>query len=390
MISVNEAKALIDKNNTHFIQKTLPLLQANGYVLSEAIMSPVDTPPFHQSAMDGYAFAFESLSHFKELTITSSIPAGSAFEGNLALGETARIFTGAPLPNGADTVVMQEKISRHAHQIRIEDAALVKGSNVRPKGSQTARGETALKKGQLLTPAAISFLASLGILEVKVYDKPTINLIITGDELIPPGQMLKAGQIYESNSFGLTAALKNLGIEPRQVIYAVDDQSRLNTAIEKGLQADILILTGGVSVGEFDFVTEGLETCGVNTIFHKVKQKPGKPFYFGKKNKTLVFGLPGNPASVMTCFYEYVQTAICQFCQREKSKDVLYPLAAEYRKKPGLTHFLKGQMHGQSVLILPGQESYLMNSYAIADCLIEIDEDSSLCKKGDLVKVLKL
>jgi len=390
MISVSEARTLIHNENEHFRTVKLPLLQANGYVLAEALISPLDTPPFNQSAMDGYAFAYDSLEHSKELKVKTSIQAGSSFEGSLAPGETARIFTGAPLPKGADTVVMQEKISRNADKISIEDNAVIKGLNVRLKGSQTARGETALKQGQLLTPAAISFLAGLGIFEVTVFDKPKINLLITGDELTPPGQILEAGQIYESNSFGLIAALKQMGIEPEYVMYADDNQIQLNTAIKKGLQADILIITGGVSVGDYDFVTSGLETCGVKTVFHKVKQKPGKPLFFGKKNKTLVFGLPGNPASVMTCFYEYVQAAIFQFCQLEKSQDMLYPLAAEYRKKPGLTHFLKGQIHGHNVFILPGQESYLMNSYALADCLIEIGEEKTLCEKGELVRVRKL
>jgi len=390
MISVNEARKLIFESNVHSKCRKLPLRLASGYVLAESLMSSMDTPPFNQSAMDGYAFAYDSLKHSKELTIKTSIQAGSSFEGNLALGETARIFTGAPLPKGADTVVMQEKVSRYGDKIRLEDDALIRGMNVRLKGSQTARGEIALKQGQLLTPAAISFLASLGIFEVPVFDKPKINLIITGDELIPPGQQLQAGQIYESNSFGLIAALKQIGIEPENVIYADDDQIRLNTAIKKGLNADILILTGGVSVGEYDFVTTGLEACGVKTVFHKVKQKPGKPLYFGKKNETLVFGLPGNPASVMTCYYQYVQSAIFQFCHIEKTPEVIYPLVTEYRKKPGLTHFLKGQIHGNNVFILPGQESYLMNSYALADCLIEIEEEKILCKKGDLVKVLHL
>lgn len=390
MISVSEAKKLIVDCNTHFKIIKLPLIGANGFVLAESVHSPIDTPPFNQSAMDGYAFAYDSLAHSKELTVKTSIQAGSSFEGSLAEGETARIFTGAPLPKGADTVVMQEKIIRSGDKIKIEDSALIQGMNVRLKGSQTARGETALKQGQLLTPAAISFLASIGIFEVQVFDKPKVNLIITGDELIPPGQQLRAGQIYESNSFGLISALKQMGIEPENVIYSDDNQTQLNTAIKKGLNADILIITGGVSVGDYDFVTTGLEACGVKTVFHKVKQKPGKPLYFGKKNKTLVFGLPGNPASVMTCFYQYVKSAIFQFCKFEKSEEFKYSLVTEYRKKPGLTHFLKGQVHSHSVFILPGQESYLMNSYAIADCLIEIDEEKNFCQKGDLVKVLHI
>lgn len=282
---------------------------------------------------------------------------------------------------------MQEKINRDGNTIEILDTFLVKGANVRPQGSQTKKGDLALQERQLLSPVAISFLAGIGINKVNVFSKPTVSIIVTGKELAKAEDTITEGKIFESNSIGLIAALQQLGINPVSVEVVDDVEAEIEQAISNQLTSDILILTGGVSVGDYDLVPASLEKCGVQKIFHKIKQKPGKPFYFGRHNQTLVFALPGNPAAVMSCFYEYVVQAISHFTQKEYFKTMLLPLAEDFNKKAGLTFFLKGKIGERDVTVLNDQESYKLNSFAVADCLVEFDEEKEIFKKGDLVQV---
>jgi molybdopterin molybdotransferase len=387
MINVKEAKQLIQENCCTSKVETLSLLEANGSILAEPIYAVIDTPPFHQSAMDGYAFSFENWDKKSDLTVIGEIQTGNFSDKIVQSNEAVRIYTGAPIPPGTDTVVMQEKISRDGNTIQILDALLVNGANVRPQGSQTKKGELALQEKQLLTPVAISFLAGIGINKVKVFSKPTISIIVTGKELTAANNEITEGKIFESNSIGLIAALHQLGINPVSVQVVDDVEEEIEKAISNQLSSDILILTGGVSVGDYDLVPASLEKCGVEKIFHKIKQKPGKPFYFGRHNQTLVFALPGNPAAVMSCFYEYVVQAISSFTQKEYFKEIIFPLAEDFNKKAGLTFFMKGKMGENTVTVLNNQESYKLNSFAVADCLVEFDEEGENFKKGDLVNV---
>ncbi|NDP27460.1 MAG: molybdopterin molybdotransferase MoeA [Flavobacterium sp.] len=387
MINVQEAKQLIDENCCSLKVENLTLLEANGSILAEPIYAAIDTPPFHQSAMDGYAFSYENWDKKSDLMVVGEIQTGNFSNTILKANEAVRIYTGAPIPPGTDTVVMQEKISRDENTIQILDNYLAKGANVRPQGSQTQKGELALQEKQLLTPVAISFLAGIGVNKVKVFSKPTISIIVTGKELAAANDQITEGKIFESNSIGLIAALQQLGINPVSVEVVDDVEEEIEQAISNQLSSDILILTGGVSVGDYDLVPASLEKCGVQKIFHKIKQKPGKPFYFGRYNQTLVFALPGNPAAVMSCFYEYVVQAISSFTKKESFKKMAFPLAEDFNKKAGLTYFLKGKMGEKNVTVLNNQESYKLNSFAVADCLIEFDEDKENFKKGDLVSV---
>lgn len=387
MINVQEARQLIDENCCSLRVETLTLLEANGSILAEPIYAAIDTPPFHQSAMDGYAFSYENWDKKSNLTLVGEIQTGNFSNTVLKANEAVRIYTGAPIPPGTDTVVMQEKISRDGNTIQILDDLLVKGTNVRPQGSQTQKGELALQENQLLTPVAISFLAGIGVNKVNVFSKPTVSIIVTGKELASANDEITEGKIFESNSIGLIAALQQLSINPLSVQVVDDVEEEIEQAISNQLSSDILILTGGVSVGDYDLVPASLENCGVQKIFHKIKQKPGKPFYFGRYNQTLVFALPGNPAAVMSCFYEYVVQAISSFTKKEYFKKMAFPLAEDFNKKAGLTFFLKGKMGQNEVTVLNNQESYKLNSFAVADCLIEFEEDKENFKKGDLVNV---
>lgn len=390
MIQVSEAKKLITQHTTHNNVGEISLIEALGCVAADNIFAPIDTPPFNQSAMDGYAFSFELWDKQSPLQVVGEIPAGYFSDYTLKAGEALRIFTGAPVPNGADTVVMQEKTERSANLLTITDSEIKTNLNIRPQGSQTEEGDLALPKMQRITPATISYLAGMGIENIKIYQKPTIGIIVTGKELAKPGQKLQPGQIYESNGIGLQSALHHLNINASAVLTVDDKEEELINAIKKMMQYDILILTGGVSVGDYDLVPASLEKCGVQKVFHKLKQKPGKPIFFGTHKNGVVFGLPGNPAAVMSCFYQYVQLAIGLFMQKDLAKKMKLPLENEFSKKPGLTYFLKGKTTETGVEILGSQLSYMLNSFAVADCLVELEEDKEFFEKGTLVDVLKL
>lgn len=390
MISVSEARKLIDDNCKGGQGEVLRLIDALDRALSHDVASPIDTPPFHQSAVDGYAFSFKDWDRKSGLEVAGEVQAGNVYAAEIKPRQVIRIFTGAPVPSGLDTVVMQEKVEVQGDQMFIKDPVLVAGANVRLQGSQTKTGDVVLKKSHRLTPASISFLASLGITEVPVFAHPHIRIIVTGKELVAPGGMISDGQIFESNSFALKTALKAMGISPVSAEIVEDDETLIMEAITRALDSDIVILTGGASVGLYDLVPSSLAKCGVKEIFHKVKQKPGKPFYFGTYRDVLVFALPGNPAAVLSCFYEYITPAIGKFTGRQYHKRLKMILAHDFQRKPGLTQFMKGKTKANTVFILDHQESYLMNSFAHADALVELEEDREVILKGDLVNVLMI
>jgi molybdopterin molybdotransferase len=391
MISVDEAKQLVQQHTKPGNTIVLDLYDTCGYAAAKEISSPIDFPSFRQSAMDGYAFRFDDLKETSTLFVEQEIQAGNNIENiRLKKGEAIRIFTGAQLPDEADTVVMQEHVERNGNEIRILNTNLTKRSNIRPVASQTKAGDCILQKGKPITAGAAGLLAGLGMSKMEVIEKPRCVILTTGKELVKPGSPLQEGQIYESNSFALVMALKQLHIEANEILWVDDDEEKTSKSIEQALdKADILLITGGVSVGEYDFVSQALATNDVLEIFHTVRQKPGKPLYFGTKGNKSIFGLPGNPGSVLTCFYEYVVA-----CLRTKmgftETDLLtlrLPLLHDFEKKAGLTHFLKGKIKTDGVEVLDHQESYKMSAFAEADCLIAVDEEISMIRMGEWVFV---
>lgn len=388
MITVREAKKIIAEAAIKPKVKDLELYRANGSVLATDVFSPINVPPFNQSAMDGYALKFSQWAPGNSLKLIGVLQAGVAPQNDYPSGSALRIFTGAQVPSSYDTVVMQEKTRRVKEQIFITDEQLKEGMNVRLEGSQNQKGTLALNAGTIINAGVAGYLAGLGFNQVKVFEPPKVCIINTGKELIQPGKELPPGKIFESNSYSLNAALNNLNINPLALLWCDDDESQLTQMIkDKISDCDYLILSGGVSVGDYDFVHQALANCGVQCLFHKVKQKPGKPLYFGKKDNTLVFGLPGNPAAVLTCFYEYIAPSLKTYIGKPETKELTMPLAVSYSKKAGLTHFLKGKISGKEVQPLHAQESYLMNSFAVADCIIELEENRTDFEKGELVPV---
>jgi molybdopterin molybdotransferase len=387
MLSVDEAREMIIANSKRLESVPMTLLDAAGLVLSKDIFAPYSIPAYPQSSMDGYALRFDG-GHWP-LKLVGEMAAGSNKAFTLKQGEAARIFTGAAVPTGADTVLIQEKARVEGNLLHIEDPNLITGANVRPVGSEITKGHKALPAGALLTPAAIGFLAGMGVVEVEAVPMPRISIIVTGNELQQPGQPLEYGQVYEANSFTLLSALKQIGIEPLALYRSGDDPVQLTDILSNALEAsDVILMTGGVSVGAYDFTTAAFDACGVQKVFHKIKQKPGKPILFGESGSKLVFGLPGNPASVLTCYYQYVLPALGMLC----GKDLRLPtqtisLKNEYKKPAGLTHFLKGYYDGISVELLSGQESYKLNSFARANCLAEIPEATTSLETGSEIRI---
>ncbi len=387
MISVSEAKNSIQENVERHSSVNLSLELASGLILAKDIYASINIPAFPQSGMDGYAIAFASIG--KPISMAGEQAAGTNLFANLKSGTAIRIFTGAVVPEGADTVVVQEKSKVADGYLQIEDDKLNQGDNVRLPGTEIAKGELALPAGSLLTPPAIGFLAGMGIAFVEVIPNPRVSIIVTGNELQNPGTTPEFGKVYESNSFALTAALKQLHIHDITIYQSDDNPETLTKVLENALgKSDIILMTGGVSVGDYDFTVMVSENCGVQKIFHKIKQKPGKPIFFGKKENILFFGLPGNPASVLTCFYEYVIPSLQKMTdQKLQLENIQVPISSSYKKLSGMTHFLKGIFDGEQVHLPEGQESYKLNSFARANCLVVIPDSITEITAGEKVEI---
>jgi len=387
MIPVSAAKQHIQEQLRRGAVEWIPLEESLDRVLAQSLSSAVQVPHFDNSAMDGYAFHFDSWQG-QALQIVGEVAAGHAAAEVCAPGTAVRIFTGAKVPAGADTVVMQEKTRVEAGMLHIEDTLLKRGGNVRLAGSQTRAGQKVADAHTQLTAPMIGFLASLGIAKVPVFGQPKVSIIVTGNEIVAPGEALKEGQVYECNSFSLRAAFQKMGVYPT-VQRCEDNPQAIASSIAAALDSsDLLILTGGVSVGDYDFVIPALQQLQVQQVFHKVKQKPAKPLYFGVHNQTIVFGLPGNPASVLTSYYVYVAPWLRHYQGGEAWPIHTAQFVGFHASKPGLTRFLKGNWDGQKVQLTEGQESYRMDGFAVSNCIVELPEECAAVSDGDSVTII--
>ncbi len=389
MITVEKARQLISENCGLQKKYRMNLSKSSGFFLSENIVSPINMPPFRQSAMDGYAL---NLSESGTYSLIGEIKAGDDYQPILKKGEAVRIFTGAPVPDTANAVIMQEKTLLNDNSITI-DVPVALHENIRPLGEQVEKGGVALKKGCLLTPAAIGYLTTLGITEVEVYRKPSIAILVTGSELIEAGQDLPYGKIYESNSLMLISALENLGYQNVSK-YTVDDNYK-NTVklLDKIIDNhDVVLVSGGISVGDYDFVGKALSELEVEQIFYKVNQKPGKPLFFGKKQSKLIFALPGNPAAALSCFYIYVYPTL-----KRISGDIDFALPrtlarsqTNFIKKGDRAQFLKAAYNNGAVEILERQSSAMLQTFAHANALVYVPETIGSFETNDEVEVILL
>ncbi|QDO93892.1 molybdopterin molybdotransferase MoeA [Formosa sediminum] len=389
MISVKRALNIIDETKVTPQIKELQISKALGHVLAENIIAPINMPNFRQSAMDGYALIWNEN---KTFTVTNESKAGDANTIHLEHSEAARIFTGAKVPENADTVVMQEHVSR------IDDKFLItnmpkKGANIRPIGEQVKKGDCVLNKGMVLNEGGIGFLAGLGFKEVHVFSPPKVSILVTGNELQKPGKPLKEGAIYESNSVMLQMALHRFGTHKVKTFKAKDTLKATKKAIKKALEyGDVLLISGGISVGDYDFVKEALNQNFVDETFYKINQKPGKPLWFGKKDQQFVFALPGNPASALTCFYVYVLPLLKKY---SGFSDYHLPrleaqINSDFKNTTGKTLFLKAFYNAGQVSILPNQQSSMLNTFATSNVLVTIPENVETLKPQDRVTCINL
>lgn len=390
MIQVEEAIEIIYKNIRPLEEgEKNSVLNSNGHILFENVYAPIDMPPFRQSAMDGYALL---LHNDVDYEIIDEIKAGDSYNPVLKAGEAVRIFTGAPVPHSANAIIMQEKVTLERKKIILRKPVSL-GENIRPMGEQVRKGGMALTRGTKMTPAAIGYLTSLGIAEISVFKKPSIAIVVTGSELVEAGHSLTHGKIYESNSHMLLSALNSLGLTNVIIHKVKDDHLQTYTVLEKAIaQHDIILITGGISVGEYDLVGKVLQEMAVEQLFYNVKQKPGKPFFFGRKQDTIVFGLPGNPGAVLSCFYIYVYPAL-----QRMSGDSGFTLprisvksASNFINKGDKAQFLKAILKDGEATILEGQSSSMLQTFSLANALIYMPGNQNEISIGDLVEVIQL
>lgn len=370
----------------------LPLPEALGRILADDIASPLSVPPFDNSAMDGYAVRLADLAAGTPLIMAGKAFAGQPYQGEWPAGHCVRIMTGAPVPAGTDAVVMQEETRADDERITFL-CQPVPGQNIRRAGSDMAKGACVLGAGTRLTPREMPLLASLGIATVSVRRPLRVAIFSTGDELKPVGTPLAHGDIYDSNRYGVKAMLARLGCDCLDLGILPDNPDLLRAAfIRADQEADVLITTGGVSVGEADFTKQLLDELG-EIGFWKLAIKPGKPFAFGHLPHAWFFGLPGNPVSAMVTFDQLVQPALAKLAgQRFERPLQLQAVAAEpLKKSPGRLDFQRGILcqgpNGLEVRSTGSQDSAVFSSLSRANCYIVLERERGRVAAGETVTV---
>lgn len=402
-MSVTQARQFIQQFLSPVVEtETVSVRNSLGRVLAADIISPSNVPNHNNSAMDGFAFKYSD--HLKTLKIIGTAFAGKAFEGVVKPGECVKIMTGAVIPTGADTVVMQERIAIKSDRITLLDA-LKQGSNVRLAGEDLKLGQTVLAQGHVMKPADLGLVASLGIGEVTIYRPLKVAFFSTGDELVNVGNSLQAGQIYDSNRYTLHGMLSRLNVQLSDLGNVPDDPKLLEkTLLESAQNNDVVITSGGVSVGEADYMKALLAKHG-QVLFWKINMKPGRPLAYGKigqnSNKQAhYFGLPGNPVSAMVTFYQFVQPAL-QAISGAAYRPVPFfnvECTEPIKKATGRTEFQRGILFEDTrdghvvwkVKPLPNQGSGVLSSMSAANCFIVLDESVGNCDAGTSVRVQTL
>ncbi len=370
----------------------LPLPEALGRVLASDIASPLAVPPFDNSAMDGYAVRLSDLTAGTPLIMAGKAFAGQPYQGEWPAGHCVRIMTGAPVPAGTDAVVMQEETQADGDRITFL-AQPEPGQNIRRTGSDIGKGACVLPAGTRLTPREMPLLASLGVATVAVRRPLKVAIFSTGDELKPVGTPLAHGDIYDSNRYGVRAMLARLGCDCLDLGIIPDDPAQLRAAfIRANEEADVLITTGGVSVGEADFTKQLLDELG-EIGFWKLAIKPGKPFAFGRLPRAWFFGLPGNPVSAMVTFDQLVQPALAKLAGQHFERPLqLQAIAAEpLKKSPGRLDFQRGILsqgpNGLEVRSTGSQDSAVFSSLSRANCYIVLERERGRVAAGETVTV---
>lgn len=399
-LSVAEARTLILGHAHRMPAEEVRIDAALGRHLADAVICPENVPPFDNSAMDGYAVRSSDTTAASEsdpevLALVEEIPAGHAPQRTVGPGQAARIFTGSMMPAGADAVVIQENTRRPTQQ----EVAILKpaqpGDNIRRAGEDLRQGEEVLAAGRRLSAADIGLYVSIGLGQARVHRTPRVAILSTGDELVEPGRPLGPGQIRNSNAYVLEAMCRQLGVTAKRLPIVGDDSVQIRRSIEDGLEGtDMLISTGGVSVGDHDLIKDVWARMGIQMSFWKIRQKPGKPLAFGLHGTTPVIGLPGNPVSASVCFHLYVRPLLLKMMGATEldPPTVQATLTADIPSAVGRVDFARvilspGPDGGWTAALTGTQSSGALRSMSLAHGLVAVEEEKERCRAGDRVRV---
>ncbi len=401
MITVEEATKKLMAKVRPLETELVPVLKSYGRVLRENIHSPLSIPPFRKSAMDGYAVKAADITAASDkapvvLKVLEDIPAGQVGRHRLKKGTASRIMTGAPVPDGADTVVMVEDTEVTKGGVCIKKAA-PKGLHVAPVGEDVKKGQKVLSAGTVIGPAELGMLASTGRTKVSVGIRPKVCVISTGSEVLTPGKEWKPGHIYDSNGYSLTGLAMKRGGEAKFLGIAPDRKGALERKIDQAGDCDILLLSGGVSVGDYDFVQDILLEMGIKRLFWKVRMKPGKPVFAGIQDQRFILGLPGHPVSCMVTFSLFVGCLLDGMLGKKEIglRRGQASLVDDVLLKPGRRKFLRGRLQeGEGgrllVQLFQAQASGILRSMVASNVLVDVPDKTTALKAGAIVNILCL
>jgi len=393
LLTLEEAQERVLELARRLPVEVVPIAEAGGRVSAEDVRAQVDLPPFASSAMDG--FALRASDAPGSLRVVGESAAGQPFESGVELGCAVAISTGAVVPEETDAVVPIEIVVRKDNRVEIAQS-VDPGTHVRPRGGDVAAGEVVVPAGVRLTPARLAAAGASGVAELRCARRPSVAVLATGSELADPGEALRPGQIYETNGLMLSSALTAAGAEVLPEPPVADDQQALREAIERGLAADVLVTSGGVSVGEHDLVRAAEREVGVEEVFWRVSIKPGKPVSFGVRGETLVFGLPGNPVSALVGCELFVKPALRALQGLADPLPRFEPgqLAVGLRRNEERDEFVRARsrVDGDTLVLEPvtGQESHMIVRSAAADALVHIPRGNGELGAGSPVRWLRL
>ncbi len=390
MISVDEALSHLFALVAPLQAEEVPLIKAHGRVLARDVSATRNQPPFAASAMDGYAVNAQAIAPGQTFDVIGEAAAGHAWAGTVGSSQAVRIFTGAPLPDGTDHVIIQENVTRMGDTITLDDSAN-DTPYVRPAGADFKIGD-AIRAPRLLTPSDVALLAAMNIATVPVTRRPTVAIIATGDELVQPGEAPGPDQIIASNSYGLAALISQLGASPRLLPIARDTRASLELAFDLAADADLIVTIGGASVGDHDLVGDVAADKGMDRSFYKVAMRPGKPLMAGRLGTATMIGLPGNPVSAMVCGHVFLAPVIRKMLGlgAARAPREIHPLAKDAPANGPREHYMRAHLGPEGVTIFDRQDSALLTVLADANCLAVRPINDPARKRGDHIEIIRL
>ncbi len=397
LLSVEDALQRILAKATPVVAETVALRGLAGRVLAANVKARLTQPPFNASAMDGYAVRAADVAALPAtLTLIGESAAGHGFGGKLGLGQAVRIFTGAPVPEGADAIVIQENVEAEGTRVRVVDGT-PDPAHIRKRGGDFHEGEAVLKAGRRMTSRDVLLAAAMGHAELSCARRPTVAILATGNELVQPGETLRADQIISSNPYGLAAMLEAFGAEPHLLGIARDTMQSLAEKLAAAADADVIITIGGASVGDHDLVIPALKAAGMTLDFWKIAMRPGKPMIFGHRDHQIILGVPGNPVSSMICTRVFAVPLITRMLGRPDQ--IAHPVPVTLAEPLGVNgpraHYMRAHRvidaEGQAcVRSIASQDSSLISPLAAADCLIVRAPNAEALPAGAAVDTLPL